>query len=135
MQLPQALFGSSSGGAASLLAAANPGARFSCVVCRGANLESITNAVPLVSAPTLLIAGGHDTLIVCLNENAFAELRCEKQLKLVPGATHLFDECGALDKVAQLAADWFLRHMTPPRRKASGSSALSRFNALAGFLM
>jgi dienelactone hydrolase len=109
--LRQGIFGSSAGGAAALLAATRLGEIMACVVSRGANLESVLDELPGVHVPTLLIAGGHDTLVVCLNEEAYARLRCEKQLKLVCGATHLFEESDALERVAQLAADWFETHL------------------------
>jgi putative phosphoribosyl transferase len=112
--LKTAYFGSSSGGAAALLAAAELGDRVAAVVCRGGRLDSVTKALPLVEAPTLLIAGGHDTLIVCVNDDALSRLRCEKQLRLVRGATHLFEEPEALGKVAELATGWFATHLPTP---------------------
>jgi putative phosphoribosyl transferase len=104
-------FGSSAGGAAALMAAAELGDRVAAVVSRGGPLDLVSKALPLVTAPTLLIAGGHDTLVVCLNDDALFMLRCEKQLRLVPGATHLFEEPDALERVAQLASEWFVKHM------------------------
>jgi pimeloyl-ACP methyl ester carboxylesterase len=77
--------------------------------------------LPHVRAPTLLIVGGNDVQVLQLNRIALAELRCEKQLVIVPGATHLFEEPGALDEVARLACRWFQRHLfSPARRAASG---------------
>ena len=75
-----------------------------------------------VRAPTLLIVGGNDTEVIQLNRAAFARLRCEKQLVIVPGATHLFKEPGALDEVALLAREWFHRHLVPVVRQASEAS-------------
>ena len=69
------------------------------------------DALPRVQSPTLLIVGGYDHVVIGLNEEAYAELRCTKELKIVPGATHLFEEPGALEAVANLAADWFHRHL------------------------
>ena len=69
------------------------------------------SALPRVRAPTLLIVGGNDVQVIALNQAALAQLRCEKQLVIVPGATHLFEEPGALDQVALLARDWFERHL------------------------
>ena len=69
-------------------------------------------ALPLVVAPTLLIVGGNDPQVIELNRAALAQLHCEKQLVIVPGATHLFEEAGALDEVARLAREWFERHLT-----------------------
>jgi putative phosphoribosyl transferase len=109
--LRQGLFGSRAGGAAALLAAARLGDELACVVSRGARLDSVFDALPLVIAPTLLVVGGHDTLVVCLNEEGFAKLRCEKQMKLVRGATHLFEEFDALDRVSQLSVDWFAKYI------------------------
>jgi pimeloyl-ACP methyl ester carboxylesterase len=75
-----------------------------------------------VRAPTLLIVGGDDGQVIELNRAALAQLRCEKQLVIVPGATHLFEEPGALDEVARLARDWFLRHLIPVVQHATGVS-------------
>jgi len=66
-----------------------------------------------VKSPTLLIVGGDDTPVIRMNEEAYAWLRCEKELKIVPGASHLFEEPGALEEVAQLAAEWFQQHLRP----------------------
>ena len=74
-----------------------------------------------VRAPTLLIVGGNEVQVIELNRAALARLRCEKQLVIVPGATHLFEEPGALDEVALLAREWFHRHLTPGMRHAAGT--------------
>jgi putative phosphoribosyl transferase len=104
-------FGSSTGGAAALVAAARGGRRIDAVVSRGGRPDLAGDALPLVQAPTLLIVGGNDDVVIGLNEAAFAELRCRKELKIVPGATHLFEEPGALEEVARMASAWFGEHL------------------------
>jgi dienelactone hydrolase len=104
-------FGSSTGGGAALVAAAEVGQRIDAVVSRGGRPDLAGDALPRVQSPTLLIVGGYDDVVIRLNEEAIAELRCEKELKIVSGATHLFEEPGTLDAVARLAADWFRRHL------------------------
>jgi dienelactone hydrolase len=104
-------FGSSTGGAAALVAAAELERRVGAVVSRGGRPDLAGAALPRVQSPTLLIVGELDRVVIGLNEEAFAELRCEKEFKIVPGATHLFEEPGALESVARLAADWFGAHM------------------------
>ena len=103
-------FGSSTGGGAALVAAAEVGQRIDAVVSRGGRLDLAGDALPRVQSPTLLIVGGYDDAEIRLNKEALAELRCEKELKIVPGATHLFEEPGALEAVARLAADWIRQH-------------------------
>jgi putative phosphoribosyl transferase len=103
-------FGASTGAAAALIAAAHdPGIR--AVVSRGGRPDLALRCLPDVTAPTLLIVGGNDYGVIELNEKAYRLLRCEKSLKVVPGATHLFEELGTLEHVAQLASDWFRHHM------------------------
>ena len=80
------------------------------MVSRGGRPDLAGDALARVQSPTLLIVGGYDDVVIRLNEEALAELRCEKELKIVPGATHLFEEPGALEAVARLATDWFRRH-------------------------
>jgi dienelactone hydrolase len=104
-------FGSSTGGGAALVAAAELSSTIGAVVSRGGRPDLAGNALSHVKAPTLLIVGGYDDVVIELNEQALAELRCEKELKIVPGATHLFEEPGTLDVVAELAAEWFQRHL------------------------
>jgi putative phosphoribosyl transferase len=104
-------FGSSTGGGAALVAAAEIGQRIDAVVSRGGRPDLAGAALPRVKSPTLLIVGGYDYAVVQLNQEAFAELRCEKELKIVPGATHLFEEPGTLEMVARLAADWFRHYL------------------------
>lgn len=106
-------FGASTGAAAALWAAAEPGARIAAVVSRGGRPDLAGPRLPAVTAPTLLIVGGHDELVLDLNRDAQARLRCENRLAVVPGATHLFEEPGALEKVTDLARDWFTDHMAP----------------------
>ena len=110
-QLPVGYFGSSTGGAAALVAAAALGAEVGAVVSRGGRPDLAGEALPLVKAPTLLIVGGCDEDVLRLNENAYAQLRCEKKLEVVSRATHLFEEPGALEEVARLAARWFQKHL------------------------
>ncbi|MET9662648.1 phosphoribosyltransferase [Streptomyces sp. NPDC006510] len=112
-------FGASTGAAAALWAAAEPGARIAAVVSRGGRPDLAGPRLPTVTAPTLLIVGGHDQLVLDLNREAQARLRCENRLAVVPGATHLFEEAGALEKVTDLARDWFTDHMTPVRHAAA----------------
>ncbi len=104
-------FGASTGAAAALVAAAAQGDDVKAVVSRGGRPDLAGNALSLVQAPTLLIVGGNDEQVVELNRGALAQLRCEKQLKIIPGATHLFPEPGALEKVAHLASQWFQLHL------------------------
>jgi putative phosphoribosyl transferase len=100
-------FGSSTGAAAALIAAVELTDIIAAVVSRGGRPDLAGNALAKVTAPTLLIVGGNDDVVIRLNEEASAKLRCEKQLKIVPGATHLFAEPGTLEQVARLASDWF----------------------------
>jgi putative phosphoribosyl transferase len=105
-------FGSSTGGAAALVAAAEVPQDAGGVVSRGGRPDLAGEALPKVQAPTLLIVGGNDDIVIELNEQARDRMRCEVKLEIVPGATHLFEEPGALEHVAQLASDWFVRHLT-----------------------
>lgn len=106
---PIGLFGASTGAAAALVAAAKLGKRIGAVVSRGGRPDMAGDALPLVSAPTLLIVGGADHGVIELNQRAYARLTCEKSLEIVPGATHLFPEPGALEQVIDLAQNWFAR--------------------------
>ena len=103
-------FGSSTGGAAALVAAAELPQDVGTVVSRGGRPDLAGEALPKVQAPTLLIVGGNDDVVIELNEQARDQMRCEVKLEIVPGATHLFEEPGALEQVAKLASDWFLLH-------------------------
>jgi putative phosphoribosyl transferase len=110
--LPLGFFGASTGSAAALIAAAQLGHKVAAVVSRGGRPDLAGPAVlAAVSAPTLLIVGGADREVVGLNEDALGHLQCEHKLETVPAATHLFEEHGALERVADLAADWFMRHL------------------------
>jgi pimeloyl-ACP methyl ester carboxylesterase len=108
------LFGASTGAAAALQVAARFPVQVVAVVSRGGRPDLAgPAALRRVEAPTLLVVGGHDYGVIELNEAALAELRCAKELAVVPGATHLFEEPGTLEEVARLAAAWFVRHLTP----------------------
>jgi putative phosphoribosyl transferase len=109
--LPIGYFGASTGAAAALAAAAVRPEAVGAIVSRGGRPDLARAALAQVRAPTLLIVGGNDGQVIELNRAALAQLRCEKQLMIVPGATHLFEEPGALDEVARLACDWFQRHL------------------------
>jgi putative phosphoribosyl transferase len=104
-------FGSSTGGAAALVAAVDLPQDIGAVVSRGGRPDLAGEALPKVKAPTLLIVGGNDDVVVQLNEKARDRMRCEVKLEIVPGATHLFEEAGTLEQVAKLANDWFLLHL------------------------
>ena len=105
-------FGSSTGGAAALMAAVDAPQNVDAVVSRGGRPDLAGAALPKVKTPTLLIVGGNDDIVIELNEQARDKMRCEVKLEIIPGATHLFEEPGALEKVAQLASQWFSRHLT-----------------------
>jgi dienelactone hydrolase len=104
-------FGSSTGAAAALTAAAELDGRIDAVVSRGGRPDLAGASLPNVTAPTLLIVGGFDEAVLALNETALAKLRCPKHLEVIAGATHLFEEPGALEQVAKVAAYWFRRHL------------------------
>lgn len=103
-------FGASTGAGAALVAAAQRPLSIAAVVSRGGRPDLAGTSLARVQAPTLLIVGGHDEPVIDLNERALTELRCEKKLVVVPGATHLFEEPGRLEQVAALARDWFVQH-------------------------
>ena len=109
--LPLGIFGASTGAAAALVAAAERPAGVRAVVSRGGRPDLAGPFLARVRAATLLIVGGNDPLVLELNQQALELLRCETRLEVVPGATHLFEEPGALDEVARLAAEWFARHL------------------------
>jgi dienelactone hydrolase len=104
-------FGASTGAAAALVAAARQGDRIAAVVSRGGRPDLAGDALPLVTAPTLLIVGGRDREVLELNERASRRMRCEHRLEVVDGATHLFEEPGTLERASELAAGWFARHL------------------------
>ena len=112
------IFGASTGAAAALVAAAERPNVVDAVVSRGGRPDMAGSALPHVRAPTLLVVGGNDTQVLELNRMAYAQLRCERRLMIVAGATHLFEEPGALDEVAQLARDWFERHLASTEARA-----------------
>lgn len=106
-------FGASTGAAAALRAAASLSERINAVVSRGGRPDLALDTLKRVKAPTLLIVGGLDDVVMELNKKAYEELKCEKDFVLVPGATHLFEEPGTLDEVARLASMWFRRQLGP----------------------
>jgi putative phosphoribosyl transferase len=109
-------FGSSTGAAAALAAAADLRETISAVVSRGGRPDLADDALDRVTAATLLIVGGDDEPVIPLNEDACARLQCEKALRIVPGASHLFEEPGTLEIVAKMAAEWFADHLHPMAR-------------------
>jgi pimeloyl-ACP methyl ester carboxylesterase len=116
--LPIGCFGASTGAAAALLAAAARPARVRAVISRGGRPDLAGDALARVEAPTLLIVGGHDEPVIELNEQARRHLRARAQTTIVPGATHLFEEPGALENVARLALEWCQLYL---RTRTSGS--------------
>lgn len=115
--LPIGYFGASTGAGAALVAAANQGAGVAAVVSRGGRPDLAGDSLAAVRAPTLLIVGSLDTQVIELNRQAMARLHCRKELVIVPNATHLFEEPGTLDKVQELAADWFTRYLAPAAKE------------------
>lgn len=109
--LPVGLFGASTGAAAALVSAAERTQEVGAVVSRGGRPDLAGDALPSVRAATLLIVGGRDEVVLELNQQALAVLRCEKRLDVVPDATHLFEEPGTLETVAELATEWFSAHL------------------------
>lgn len=107
-------FGASTGSAAALVAASKLPDRINAVVSRGGRPDLADAALPHVRAPTLLIVGGFDDVVIELNRRAYAQLTCEKQLTIVPGASHLFEEPGTLEEAARRAAEWFGPHLRNP---------------------
>src|SRR5256714_12024879 len=105
-------FGASTGAAAALVAAAEHPLTVGAVVSRGGRPDLAGSALTAVQAPTLLIVGSKDTQVIELNRMAFSLLKCEKRLEIIPGASHLFEEPGTLEKVAELASEWFTRYLT-----------------------
>ena len=113
-------FGASTGAGAALVAAPERTRSVAAIVSRGGRPDLAGPALPRVRAPTLLIVGGNDEPVITLNRTALAQLRCEKQLVIIPGATHLFEEPGALDEAARLACEWFGRHLSPGASQSRG---------------
>ncbi len=118
--LPLGLFGASTGAAAALVAAARLPERIGAVVSRGGRPDLAGDALPMVRTPTLLIVGGADFEVIELNQAALGQLRAPKALELVPGASHLFPEPGAMDVVIELAVRWFEQHLAGPQRSYGG---------------
>jgi dienelactone hydrolase len=108
------LFGASTGGGAALMAAAKRPQEIGAVVSRGGRPDLAGPSLARVTAPTLLIVGGLDTAVIQMNRDAMRQMPAEVMLEIVPGATHLFEEPGSLEWVADLAGSWFGRHLTPP---------------------
>jgi putative phosphoribosyl transferase len=104
-------YGASTGAAAALVAAGVLGARIDAVVSRGGRPDLAGQSLDEVKAPTLLIVGGLDGPVIKMNQDAYAQLSCVKELKIIPGATHLFEEPGKLEEVAMHAASWFLKYL------------------------
>ena len=122
--IPVGYFGASTGAAAALwAAAANPRLPVRAIVSRGGRPDLAGRQLALVQAPTLLIVGGADEVVLDLNRRAQARLNCENRLAVIPGATHLFEEPGTLEQVADLAADWFTGHFAPPGTTAPAPPA------------
>lgn len=121
-RLPIGLFGASTGAAAALITAAAMPSQIAAVVSRGGRPDLAKDTLNKVQAPTLLIVGGKDRVVIDLNEKAVKQMRCIRQLQIIPGATHLFEEPGALEQVADAASGWFLTYLqsSQPRQKIAG---------------
>lgn len=120
------LFGASTGGAAALMAAGELGERVGAVVSRGGRPDLAGASLARVRCPVLLIVGELDETVIRLNEEAFVQMQCERELKIVDGATHLFEEPGALENVAELAVDWFERYLQPLVSNGAKTNVISR---------
>lgn len=110
-ELPVGLFGSSTGAAAALVAAASMPEEVHAIVSRGGRPDLAGDSLPDVKCPTLLVVGGLDDVVIGLNDQARSRMNCPTRLVIVPGATHLFEEPGTLEQVANLAAEWFAQHL------------------------
>jgi putative phosphoribosyl transferase len=119
--LPIGYFGASTGAGAALWAAGEPAADVAAVVCRGGRPDLAGPRLARVRAPTLLIVGGHDPVVERLNRDSAAQLRCERRVVVVPGASHLFEEPGTLQRAAELARDWFVTHFPSTSQAPAGS--------------
>ncbi len=104
-------FGASTGAAAALIAASEPGSEVGAIVSRGGRPDLAEQALKHVKAPTLLIVGGNDYIVIQLNQQAYNVIKAKKELRIISGASHLFEEPGALEEVARLAAEWFRQHL------------------------
>lgn len=111
--LSMGYFGASTGGGAALVAAAIEPDRVHAVVSRGGRPDLAGDSLALVQAPTLLLVGGHDEVVIQMNEEAMSQLNCIKKMEIIPGATHLFEEPGTLNEVARLAKIWFVNYLKP----------------------
>lgn len=126
-QVPMGYFGASTGAAAALQAASQLGRGVAAVVSRGGRPDLAgSHALQLVTAPTLLLVGGRDEVVIELNREAYAQLNCDKELFIVPGATHLFEEPGTLEEVARQAAAWLVRHLGRPARDRGTRASTGR---------
>ena len=110
-------FGSSTGGGAALVAEANSEVPIRAIVSRGGRPDLAGPALPKVKAPTLLIVGGEDTIVIEMNKSALTQMTCPNELRIIPGASHLFEEPGTLEQVAELAAEWFVRQFGGRERR------------------
>jgi len=108
-------FGSSTGAAAALMAETRANTAIRAIVSRGGRPDLAGPALPNVKAATLLLVGGEDTAVIDMNQEAYARLRCPKEMRIIPEATHLFEEPGALEKVAEMASGWFARWIESSR--------------------
>jgi putative phosphoribosyl transferase len=122
--LPVGLFGASTGGGAALVGAAERPDAVGAVVSRGGRPDLAGDALPMVRAPSLLIVGGDDEAVLGLNRRAMARMSAHVTLEIVPGATHLFEEPGALEQVARLARGWFVRYLVPAIEPADSPGAV-----------
>ncbi len=112
-------FGASTGAAAAIVAAAEKPDRVRAIVSRGGRPDLAEDALTLVKAPILLIVGGFDTSVIAMNQDALSRLKVEKKMEIIPRATHLFEEPGALEQVARLAIGWFNKYLNPQARRKS----------------
>ena len=110
-EMPVGLFGASTGAAAALLAAAEPKLRIGAVVCRGGRPDLVLPSIPKVTAPTLLLVGELDDVVLDLNRRAAKFLKCAHEIRVISGAGHLFEEPGAMEQVAEAATHWFEGHL------------------------
>jgi len=117
--LPIGYFGASTGAAAALVAAAERPRLVAAIVSRGGRPDLVAEALHRVEAPTLLIVGGNDAPVITMNRQALGRLRAESKLVIVPGATHLFEEPGALEEVVRLATEWFTHYLDQRRRQGA----------------
>jgi alpha-beta hydrolase superfamily lysophospholipase len=108
-------FGASTGAAAALISSAEPTSEVGAIVSRGGRPDLAEKSLKYVKAPTLFIVGGDDYIVIQINQQAYNFIKAEKELRIIPGASHLFEESGALEEVARLAAEWFNKHLLKKR--------------------